>query len=72
MANSGIEWIDVVFNWAVVSLAWSAELLGISCEEINVWSLCVVWPALTLFILIIILGLSRENHRLKSFEVPET
>ena len=37
MANSGIEWVDVIFNWAVYALVYLAQLLGISYEGINIW-----------------------------------
>jgi len=37
MANSGIIWIDWLFNLAVQGLYACAELLGITYEEINVW-----------------------------------
>ena len=48
MANSGIEWIDAVFNFCVYILYDVAGILGISYEEINVWLFCVIWPLLSL------------------------
>lgn len=48
MANSGIEWIDTVFNFCVHFLYDIAGILGISYEEINVWLFCVIWPLLSL------------------------
>ena len=48
MANSGIEWIDTVFNFCVHLLYDVARILGISYEEINVWLFCVIWPLLSL------------------------
>ena len=48
MANSGIEWIDTVFNFCVHLLYDFAGILGISYEEINVWLFCVIWPLLSL------------------------
>ena len=59
MANSGIYWIDVTFNWCVRLLYEIASWLGITYEEINVWLFVVVMPvvlmvSLTLnFVLII-------------------
>ena len=47
MANSGIPWIDSIFNLAVYTLIWCADLLGITYEEINVWLFCIAWPLLT-------------------------
>ena len=48
MANSGIYWIDVIFNYCVKLLYDAASLFGISYEEINVWLFCVIWPIITL------------------------
>ena len=48
MANSGIYWIDAIYNFCVQLLIDSAKFLGISYEEINVWLFCVIWPLLSL------------------------
>ena len=63
MANSGIEWIDSVFNFCVHLLYDVAGVLGISYEEINVWLFCVIWPllSLVLFAEVIRLRTSRNN-----------
>ena len=42
MANSGIEWIDVTFNFCVRFLYDIGGLLGITYEEINVWLFVVI------------------------------
>ena len=65
MANSGIEWVDVIFNWAVHALVRLAHLLGISYEEINVWLFCVSWPLVTVALILGFIYLWRENRRLK-------
>ena len=44
MANSGIAWIDWLYDLAVHGLYDSAALLGITYEEINVYLFCIVWP----------------------------
>ena len=46
MANSGIYWIDVTFDWSVKFLDKIAELLSISYEEINVWLFVIIVPIL--------------------------
>ena len=46
MANSGIVWIDVIFNWCVRLLYEVAGLLGITYEEINVWLFVIILPIL--------------------------
>jgi len=48
MANSGIYWIDVVFDFCVLLLIDTAKFLGITYEEINVWLFVVIWPLLSL------------------------
>ena len=48
MANSGILWIDIIYDFCVQLLIDTARFLGISYEEINVWLFCVIWPLLSL------------------------
>tara|TARA_B100001123_G_C14454883_1_gene688073 strand:+ start:173 stop:331 length:159 start_codon:yes stop_codon:yes gene_type:complete len=48
LANSGIVWIDTIFNWCVIALYEVARWFGITYEEINVWLFCVIWPVFTL------------------------
>ena len=47
-ANTGIEWIDFTFDFCVHLLIDTANLLGISYEEINVYLFCIIWPILSL------------------------
>ncbi len=51
MANSGIEWIDNIFNFCVILLYDIGHILGISYEEVNVWLFVVIWPFLSLIML---------------------
>ena len=44
MANSGIYWVDVTFNWCVRLLYEVAGWLGITYEEINVWLFVIALP----------------------------
>ena len=44
MANSGIYWVDVTFNWSVKFLYIFADLLGITYEEINIWLFVIIGP----------------------------
>lgn len=46
MANSGIVWIDVTFDWCVRLLYEVAGMIGITYEEINIWLFVVVGPLL--------------------------
>jgi len=44
MANSGIMWIDVTFDWCVGLLYEVAGWIGITYEEINVWLFVIILP----------------------------
>ena len=65
MANSGIAWIDIIFNWAVIALYEVARWFGITYEEINVWLFCVAWPIFTLLLVYAVCFLVRQNHQLR-------
>ena len=65
MANSGIVWIDSIFNWCVIALVELAKLLGITYEEINVWLFCVIWPVVTLALMYWCYSLWRQNRQLR-------
>ena len=49
MADSGIYWVDVIFNICVKFLYDAAAILGITYEEINVWLFCIIWPIVTIY-----------------------
>ena len=65
MANSGITWIDMIFNWSVKVLYEVAGLFSITYEEINVWLFCVAWPTLTLLLMYAVFLLVRQNRELR-------
>ena len=66
MANSGITWIDEIFNFCVYLLYDLANMFGISYEEINVWIFCIIWPiaSLILFAEVIRLRLKKNKKNL--------
>ena len=64
MANSGIEWIDTIFNFCVRLLYDVANILGISYEEINVWLFCVIWPFLSLVLFAEVIRLRIKNEQM--------
>ena len=64
MANSGIEWIDTIFNFCVRLLYDVANFLGISYEEINVWLFCVIWPFLSLVLFAEVIRLRIKNEQM--------
>ena len=48
MANSGIYWIDVIYDFCVILLIDIERFFGVTNEEINVWLFVVIWPLLSL------------------------
>ena len=44
MANSGIYWIDIIFDWCVNFLYKISDMLDISYEEINIWLFVIIGP----------------------------
>ena len=64
MANSGIEWIDTIFNFCVLLLYDASNILGISYEEINVWLFCVIWPFLSLVLFAEVMRLRIKNEQM--------
>ena len=65
MANSGIIWIDWLFNTAVRGLYACAEILGMTYEEINVWIFCISWP---LTMLVAAIWIYRRRCRIARLE----
>jgi len=65
MANSGIPWIDTIFDLCVRWLFGAARILGITYEEINVWLFCIVWPLLTVLLIAWLHILVWQNRGLK-------
>ncbi len=51
MANSGVVWIDWVFNQCVYMLVWLANFLGVSYEAVNILMFLVAWPLVTLMLI---------------------
>ena len=65
MANSGIYWIDITFDYCVRLLFQVAGMMGITYEEINVWLFVIILPTILLFSftlnLYFILRLNQKN-----------
>ncbi len=67
-ANSGIVWIDITFDWCVLFLIKTANQLGITYEEINVWLFVILLPLVLLISLLMnwvlvlkLIKLKKEN-----------
>lgn len=63
--RSGVGWIDAAFDLCVRFLMWLAGVLGISYNEINVWIFCVLWPVLTLVLIVAVIWQWRKIRGLK-------
>ncbi len=46
--------IDRIFWICVEFLHWLAETYGMTYEAVNVWIFCVIWPALTVALIVIV------------------
>ena len=46
--------MDTVFDWCVDVLIYWANILGMTYKEINVWVFVIVWPILTMLLIVII------------------
>ena len=51
-ADSGIVWVDIIFDWCVLFLIKTANQLGITYEEINVWLFVIILPLVLLISLL--------------------
>mgnify|MGYP003687450389 CR=1 FL=1 len=65
MANSGIMWIDVTFDWCVRLLYEVAGWIGITYEEINVWLFVIILPIFLLIsgILNLVFFIKLQNRK---------
>lgn len=43
------------FDWCVQLLEWLAAKLGTTYEAVNVWVFCVIWPTVTLALILLVL-----------------
>ena len=52
MGESGVYWVDLIFKTCVITLVDLASILGITYEEINVWLFVIIWPTLTVYLIL--------------------
>lgn len=65
IGNSGIAWVDAIFDWCVILLVDLASLAGVTYEEVNIWIFLVIWPLVTLTLIIWIAVLTMKCRKLK-------
>ena len=58
--------MDSIFDWCVDVLVYWAGILGITYKEINVWVFVIIWPIVTLALMIIIFLQQRRIRQLKT------
>lgn len=46
--------MDQIFDWCVKVLVYWAGILGITYKEINVWIFVIIWPTVTIALIVII------------------
>jgi hypothetical protein len=56
--------MDQIFDWCVNILVYWASILGITYKEINVWVFVIIWPILTVLMIVIILWQQRKIRQL--------
>ncbi len=56
--------VDQIFDWCVRVLVYWAHILGITYKEINVWVFVVIWPIVTIGLIIIIILQQRKIRQL--------
>jgi hypothetical protein len=47
--------MDQIFDWCVNVLVYWAGILGITYKEINVWVFVIIWPVVTILLIVTII-----------------
>ena len=63
--------MDTIFQLCVAFLLWLAALTGTSYEEINVIIFCMIWPLLTLGLIVLCLVQRVQIRRLRRPAPPD-
>jgi len=56
--------MDGIFDWCVRVLIYWANIFGITYKEINVWIFVILWPILTIALVVIIVMQYRRIRQL--------
>ena len=46
--------MDAIFDWCVAVLVYFAGVFGITYKEINVWVFVIIWPLISIALVVII------------------
>jgi len=56
--------MDSIFDWCVDLLVYWAGVLGMTYKEINVWVFVIIWPIVTIVLVVIIFLQQRRLRQL--------
>ncbi len=62
--------MDIIFDWCVNVLVYWAGVIGITYKEINVWVFVIIWPVVTVLLVVIIYMQQRKIQQLSQKEIP--
>lgn len=57
--------MDAIFDWCVEVLIYFAGVFGITYKEINVWVFVIIWPIVTL---VLVIWLVVQQARIRRLE----
>ncbi len=57
--------MNAIFDWCVEVLVFLAGQLGITYKEVNVWIFVIIWPVISLILIVIIIIQHRRIGRLQ-------
>lgn len=60
--------MDTLFHWCVDLLSWLAPILGMTYNEINIWTFVIIEPLVFMLMLFVIIFQARRIRLLKSFK----
>jgi hypothetical protein len=58
--------MDQIFDWCVNVLVYWAGIFGITYKEINVWVFVIIWPIITIALLVIIVRQGQKIRKLSN------
>ncbi len=58
--------MDAIFDWCVKILVYFAGVFGITYKEINVWVFVIIWPILTLALVVFLIVQQRRIRHLQN------
>ena len=56
--------MDKIFDWCVNVLVYWAGVIDITYKEINVWVFVIIWPVVTVLLVVIIFAQQRKIQQL--------